>query len=262
MPRLGEDEDAYGQIMLAYQEGSLRAREIVERDDGFIEATSGPAAYFEPFRRWPAHQKRAMRFVRGRTLDVGAGAGRVALHLQERGHDVVAVDLSPLAVEVCGRRGVQDARVMAFEDVDRTLGVFDTVVMFGNNFGLLGSAGKADRMLRRLHALTSERGRIVAESRDVYDTDDPDHLAYQEHNRRRGRMAGQLRLRVRHRLHTTPWFDYLIVSPQEMEELVAGTGWRVARLLPGEAGVYAAVLAKTAETVTRRASQSGAARAS
>jgi SAM-dependent methyltransferase len=154
---------------------------------GFIEATGGPEAYLWPFRRWPMHQRRAMRFVRGRVLDVGAGAGRVALHLQERGRDVVAIDISPLAVEVCRRRGVHDARVCAFEDVDATLGTFDTLVMFGNNFGLFGGAAKAGRMLRRLHRLTSPHARIVAESRDVYDTDDPDHLAYHKRNRGRGR---------------------------------------------------------------------------
>ena len=175
---------------------------------------------------------------------MGAGAGRVALELQDRGHDVVAIDISPLAVEVCRRRGVRDARVLRFEDVDQSVGVVDTVVMFGNNFGLFGSPAKAARMLRRLHRLTSEDARIVAESRGVYDTDDPDHLAYHERNRRRGRMAGQLRLRVRYRRAVTPWFDYLIVSPDEMRDLVAGTGWQVARLIQGEGGIFAAVIDK------------------
>jgi SAM-dependent methyltransferase len=211
-----EHEDAYGRLLLAYLEGDPLAKEIVERDDGFINAGLGPAVYFEPFRRWPAHQRRAMRFVRGRALDVGAGAGRVALHLQERGQDVVAIDISPLAVEVCRRRGVRNARVCRFEDVDESLGRFDTVVMFGNNFGLFGGPAKAKRMLRRLRVLTNDGGRIVAESRGVYDTDDPEHLAYHERNRRRGRMAGQLRLRIRHRSYATPWFDYLIVSREEM----------------------------------------------
>ena len=237
-----EAEDAYGRLLLAYLEGDKGSKEIAERDDGFIAAGLGPARYFDPFRRWPPHERRAMRFVRGRVLDVGAGAGRVSLHLQERGHEVVAIDISPLAVEVCRRRGVRDARVCSFEQVDEKLGAFDTVVMWGNNFGLFGGPAKAGRMLRRLHRLTNEGGRIVAESRDVYGTDDPDHLAYHERNRRRGRMPGQLRLRIRHRRYATPWFDYLIVSPEEMEELVAGTGWRVARFLEGDAGLYAAVI--------------------
>jgi SAM-dependent methyltransferase len=178
-------------------------------------------------------------------LDVGAGAGRVALHLQQRGHDVVAIDISPLAVEVCSRRRVRDARVCRFEDVDERLGAFDTIVMFGNNFGLFGSASKAKRMLRRLARLTGSSGRIVAESRDPYGTDDPEHLAYHERNRARDRMGGQLRLRVRYRAYATPWFDYLIVSQDELRELVVGSGWQVSRLIEGKDGMYVAVLGRS-----------------
>jgi hypothetical protein len=159
---------------------------------------------------------------------------------------VIAIDISPGAVEVCRRRGVRDARVMRFEDVDASLGVIDSVVMFGNNFGLFASPRKAATMLRRLHRLTSPGGRIVAESRGVYDTDDPHHLAYHERNRRRGRMAGELRIRVRYRDAATPWFDYLIVSQDEMRDLVQGSGWEIARVIDGEAGIYAAVLEKSA----------------
>ena len=38
------------------------------------------------------------------------------------------------------------------EDLDDSLGRFDTVVMFMNNFGLFGNEAKARRLLRRLHA--------------------------------------------------------------------------------------------------------------
>src|SRR5262249_22178698 len=115
--------DAYGEMMLAALEGDT-IPEIVEREDGFITAGSfGPAYYLAPYRRWPSRQRRALRLVRGRVLDVGAGAGRVSLHLQEKGHDVVAIDTSPGAVEVCRRRGVRDARLLPVEDVDASLDV-------------------------------------------------------------------------------------------------------------------------------------------
>lgn len=168
----------------------------------------------------------------------------MALELQERGHEVVAIDASSLAIEVCRRRGVRETHVLSFQQVDGRFGRFDTVVMFGNNFGLFGSAAGARRLLRRLHGLTSERGRIVAESLDPYATGDPDHLAYHERNRARGRMPGQLRLRVRHRGYATPWFDYLIVSRDELEALAAGTGWRVRRFVEPEGALYVAVLEK------------------
>ena len=243
--------DAYGELILAALE-RREAVEIVEREDGFIDASVfGPGLYLAPFRRWPAHHRRAMRFVRGRVLDAGCGAGRVCLHLQERGLEVVGFDVSPGAVEVSRRRGVQDARLLSIDDVDESLGVFDTIVMLGNNFGLFGSAAKAGRLLRRFHRLTSERGRIVAETRDVHATDDPGHLAYQARNRERGRMSGQIRIRIRYRELATPWFDYLMVSPDELRELAEPAGWSVARILESD-DTYVAVLEKAASGSSRR----------
>lgn len=235
--------DAYGELMLAVHEGK-DAVEIIEREGGFIDASVyGPGQYFALFRRWPTHQRRAMRFVRGRVLDVGCGAGRVCLHLQERGLEVVGIDVSPGAIEVSRRRGVHDARLLSIDDVDDSLGVLDTIVMFGNNFGLFASAAKATRLLRRFHRLTSAGGRIVAETRNPYETEDSGHLAYQARNRKRGRMSGQIRIRVRYRELATAWFDYLMVSPDELRELAEPAGWTVARILESE-DTYVAVLEK------------------
>jgi SAM-dependent methyltransferase len=224
--------DAFGQMLL-----DRAHSEIVERDDGFV--STAMLSYFAPLRQWPAVERRALRFATGRVLDVGVGAGRVALELQARGREVVAIDVSPGAVQVARDRGVNDVRLLAFEDVEASLGRFDSVVMYGNNFGLFASPAKARRLLRRLRPFAD---RIVAASNDPYGTDDLAHVAYHERNRARGRMSGQLRLRVRYRNLTGPWFEYLIVSPAEMAEIVEGTGWQISRLVQDEGAYYVAVL--------------------
>jgi SAM-dependent methyltransferase len=225
--------DAFGQMLL---DGT--GPEIIERDDGFLDAVK--MAYFAPVAHWPAVERRALRWARGRVLDAGVGAGRAALELQRRGRSVVGIDISPGAVEVARARGVRDARLLAFEDLDDSVGRFDTIVMFGNNFGLFGSPSKAKRLLRRLRPLVD---RIVAGSNDPYATEDLAHLAYQDRNRKRGRIPGQLRLRVRYRDLIGPWFDYLIVSADEMATILEGTGWKIHRLLQETgSGYYVAVL--------------------
>lgn len=235
--------DAYGRLILDYYESEPGAgAEIIERDDGFIMANgAGAAYYFAPFRRWPKAQRQAMRQVRGRVLDVGSGAGRVALHLQERGHEVVGIDTSPLAIDVARRRGARDVRELSVTRVGPQLGRFDTIVMFGNNFGLMGSRTRAPWLLRRFKSITDVGARIVAESVNPYTTDNPDHLAYHERNRRRGRMPGHLRIRVVYGHHRSAWFDYLLASPEEMAELAKGTGWKLSRVIDEGEHVYVGI---------------------
>ena len=77
------------------------------------------------------------------TGELCCGAGRQALYFQEKGFDVVAIDNSPLAIEVCKKRGVIVARTISVSQISSTLGTFDTVIMFGNNFGLFGTPERA-----------------------------------------------------------------------------------------------------------------------
>ena len=242
---LRSTEDAFGQEMLAYLRGET-VYEIVERDDGFIQAAqSGPGMYFAPYENWMPQEKEAIEYAHGRVLDVGCGAGRVCLYLQGRGHEVMGIDNSPGALEVCRQRGVSETKLLSITQVSARLGIFNTIVMYGNNFGLLGSPVRAKSLLKRFHRMTSPGGRILAVSNDIYQTTDPDHLAYHQFNRRRGRIAGQIRIRIRYKHSKSPWFDYLLASPEEMAEILEGTGWRIQRVISAEGTpIYAAVIFK------------------
>src|SRR5205085_11712506 len=99
---------------------------------------------------------------------------------------------------------------------------FDTILMMGNNFGLFGSERRARRLLKDMNRITSSEGRIVAETVDPYVTDDPLNISYHGLNRRRGRMGGQVRLRIRHKNIVGPWFDYLLVSQRELTTILRG----------------------------------------
>ena len=240
---LKEHEDAYGELVQAYFRGEDIV-EIVERDDGFIAASAGPHAYFLEYEDWPQHYKEAMSHVKGRVLDVGSGAGRISLHLQNQGHEVLATDNSPKALDICRKRGIQHTELCPVTQLGGHLGIFDSIVMMGNNFGLFGNNKRAKWLLKRFYGMTTPQGRIIAESNDVYATEDPAHLNYHERNRQRGRMAGQLRLRVRYKHFKTPWFDYLIVSKEEMTDIVQGTGWVITQFIDSERPAYIAVLEK------------------
>jgi SAM-dependent methyltransferase len=241
---MNNKKDAYGQEVWAYFNGK-ESYEVVERDDGFVGLSSGAKAYFAEFGDWPKHQQQGIKFAKGRVLDVGAGAGRVALYLQKNGHKVTAIDNSPLAVKVCKKRGLKDARVLPIERIDFFKpNTFDSVVMYGNNFGLFGNPKKAKSLLKKFHRITTPDALIIAESNDPYKTDDPVHLSYHKLNRRRGRMAGQLKIRIRFRNFISDWFDYLLVSKEEMESILKNTGWKVRKFIDSEKFMYIAIIEK------------------
>lgn len=238
-----EERDAFGRMLLDCLEG-IESREIIERDDGYIDTGGQKLAYFSKFEEWMAHEQEAIHYCQGRVLDIGCGAGRHSLYLQERGFDVHGIDVSPLAVEVCRRRGLAHVSNLSITRLSARLGEYDTILMLGNNFGLMANWPRAKWLLRRMYKMTSNRGRIIASTLDPYQTDNPDHLAYHQRNRDSGRMSGQVRIRARYRNLIGSWFDYLFVSKEEMSRLLADSGWIVNRFIDGDGPLYAAIIDK------------------
>lgn len=233
-------EDAYGRAIMDHYEGE-DAFELVERDDGWFGPGGGPAMYFAPYPEWPARQREAIDRAEGRVLDVGCGAGRAMAYLELQGRDCLGIDVSPGAVDVCERRGL-DAQVLDVAEVASLEASFDTILLLGNNFGLVGTRDRAPEVLAGLAAVASDEAVMLAESRDPHETDEEAHLAYHELNRERGRLPGALRIRVRYARHVTPWFDYLLASPDEMRALVADTPWNVEEVYGDPEGDYVAAL--------------------
>lgn len=240
-----KQNDAYGSELLAVYHGAMNTLEVAEREDNLISTSSWPSRYFGDYSTWAKREKQAMRLVKGRVLDVGCGAGRHGLYLQQKGFAVTGIDNSPGAIKVCKLRGHKNARLMSVTDIHRfKKDSFDTILMMGNNFGLFGSYNQARRLLRQMYRITSPEGQIIAETVDPYSTTDPLHTGYHRFNRRRGRMGGQLRIRLRHNKIIGPWFDYLLVSQAEMKKILQGTGWQIKRILQDQGPGYTAILTK------------------
>ena len=237
------NRDIFGKALMGYYKGD-KTPLIIRRDDGYVEKERFLDIVFSECDKWDELERRALEHVKGRVLDVGCGAGRHSLWLPEKGFEVVAVDVSPLAVEVTRLRGVRNCRVMDATNLSFSPNSFDTILLMGNNFGVAGNVDGTKRMLEKLYQITSKDAIVIATSRDPAATDNPEHLKYHELNRKRGRPIGQVTIRLEYKGEVGDWFDLLQASPDEMEEICKLAGWSPAQIFKDKNGMYAAILRK------------------
>ncbi|MEU3558253.1 class I SAM-dependent methyltransferase [Streptomyces fragilis] len=240
-PEIG---DAFGQILAqcwAAGAAPWSAVEIIERDDGRIDAHDASTYFSEP-ERWAVLERWAWERAGGRILDVGCGGGRHTVPWAARGLDVMGLDASPGAVNVVRGRGVECV-VGSVPDLLPGLGKFDTVTLFGNNIGLLGGPQTAHQVLDALATVTRPGGRPIGTGTDP-GGDDSIHAAYHAWNVERGRSRGQARIRVRAAGIATTWFDYWFPTSEEITEVVAESAcWALEELQRSPDGPgYAVIL--------------------
>lgn len=222
--------DIFAQALWQFYE-SGKADLRTEREDGFVGGEF-IQNYFAAYADFPTNEKQALKYARGRILDVGCGPGRHSLYLQRRGFYVTAIDNSPPIVQLAQTRGVRDARVV---DIVHRLpfrgGEFDTVMLFGNNLGIVGSIPRFRRMLRELYRITSPRGRILGTTRQP-NTTNPLHRSYLKQNLKRGRYPGQIRFRLAFGAARGHWFDLLLLAPTDLMKIALEEKWELKQVLP------------------------------
>ena len=218
----------------------------IHRDDGY-STDETIDKYFLEYEDWPEIEKKALEFVKERVLDVGCGPGRHLLWLQQKGLICTGIDISPLAVEVAKSRGVKHSRVMDLQDLKFVTAKFSTVLLMGNNIGLCGSYERTKQLLNDVYKITTTEGVIIGTTRDPLETENPKHLNYHRMNREKGNPPGLARIRFEFNGKFGEWFNLLLLTPEELEEVVKSTGWEIKQLFRSTTaleGLYSVVLSK------------------
>ncbi len=231
--------DPFGQALIDFQHGEKEATIIVHRDDGFT-STLPAAVFFRKFSAFSEIEQKAMELCAGDVLDIGAGTGCHSLALQERGLSVLAIDISPQAVEIMKQRGVVSTRLVNVYDFNGS--PCDTLLMMLHGIGMVETVSGLDRFLRHARTLIKTNGQLLFDSLDVRRTNDPMHLSYHEANRRASRYFGEIRMQFEYKGLRGPLFGWLHVDAETLTEHAGKAGFSCRVVSQKEDGNYLAQL--------------------
>lgn len=120
---------------------------------------------FRGMSEMPLLEQMALQMAQGRILDVGAGSGCHSLALQKIGKDVLAIDISPLSVQVMIERGVNARQINVFDE--RFMDCFDTILMLMNGSGIIGKLDNLELFFQRMKQLLNPGGCVLMDSSDL-----------------------------------------------------------------------------------------------
>lgn len=170
---ISPSRDPMGSAISDYYKNG-RAAHLHVLSSMFEEDEMPIAHLFRSEQEMPQLEKRALTLVRGRVLDVGAGAGCHALALQEHGFEVKAIDVSPLSCDVMKARGIEDVECVNLFDT-QLQSKFDTILLLMNGTGIAGKLSRLPLLLNRLKELMAEGAQILIDSSDlkyIYENED------------------------------------------------------------------------------------------
>ena len=158
-------DDLLGRAIVDYQKGKLDASLLIYNDYG--EPDEMPVeVYFRDEIDFSPADSYAVNLCRGKVLEIGAGAGAVCLALQDRGLEVVGLDISPGCVQIMKERGVAHfihADFFKWVTNDK----FDTILLLMNGIGFSARLANLTMVLNKLKSLLSPGGQIFFDSSDV-----------------------------------------------------------------------------------------------
>ena len=158
-------KDLFGKAILDYQtnnkpENIITSTSISEEDEMEV------AYLFRSFDEMPAIEKKALQLAKGKTLDVGCGAGSHSLYLQnERNIDVHSIDISENAIQACSLRGLKNAQAIDILNLENEK--YDTILLLMNGTGIFETLEKTTIYLQKLKSLLNPNGQILIDSSDI-----------------------------------------------------------------------------------------------
>lgn len=225
-----------GAALLTYHRGNPDAVLRVESDVFDTETVPVDHYYRPDDKPLPQLEMEALARAAGTVLDVGAGAGRHATDLQDRGHRVTALDISADAVRVMRDRGV---RCPVLGDVFRSdLGTYDTVLLMMNGIGVAGNLDGLTRLLRRLTTCLNPGGRIIADAASLEPEFELGLIRASSGRAFGDPTRGEVAFRLGFGKLVGSWYPWIFPGRSDLERLAVGAGLEMDVIAEGARGTY------------------------
>jgi len=191
--------------------------EILWLNNSYDEPEEMPVdIFFRTEEEMPDIELEALDMCEGKILDVGGGAGSHALILQERGFDIVALDISPIAVEIMKSRGVANA--IQGDIFNYTAEKFDTLLFLMNGIGLTGTLEGFKNFLNHAKSLLNEGGQLLFDSSDIT-------YLYEDTEMPADKYYGEVSYQYEYKNEKGEWFSWLYIDPMLLKKIAKETGW-------------------------------------
>ena len=195
---------------------------------------------FRSYEYMPKIEQMALDMAKGKTLDVGAGAGCHSLVLQEKETDVTAVDISPLSVETMKQRGVRNVLCQDFFTLSGQK--YDTILMLMNGIGIVGTLERMPEFFKQLDRILAPGGQLLCDSSDIsYVFEDED--GFIEYPDEEG-YYGELSFRMQYKDSVGEPFPWLYIDAETLKSVAEDNGYDVEVIAEGEHYDYLARITK------------------
>jgi 2-polyprenyl-3-methyl-5-hydroxy-6-metoxy-1,4-benzoquinol methylase len=198
------------------------------------------AYLFRSYDEMPKMEQRALQLTKGRTLDVGCGAGSHSLTLQnDRNIDIMAIDISANAIEACSLRGIKKVMVQDVMQLENEK--FDTILLLMNGAGMCGKLKNIPKFLLKLKSLLNPGGQILLDSSDIiymFDEDEdggkwiPSQKEY----------YGEIVFNISYKGEKEKPFDWMFIDYNTLQNAALANGLQCELILEGEHYDYLAKL--------------------
>lgn len=223
------ETDPLGTACLDYFNGDKTAQITVQSN--IVEDDILPVEYlFRSFNEMPDLEKAALTLSYGKILDVGAGVGSHALHLQQSNKEVFANEISPLACSVMKQRGIKNILAQDFFSIPPNQ-KFDTILMLMNGIGIVKETENFERFFCHVKSLLTPNGCLLIDSSDIrylFEDDDGSILINLNDS-----YYGEITYRMNYKNMKGKSFKWLFIDDQLLRFYAEQNGFKMEKIADG-----------------------------